>query len=250
MSWHTFICQNSDFAVRSLCDDTVFQVSRTALQTSDIFSKTSIPTILLTSKLTDCYLLEDMFAVCNDDTPDTEQLLDLHESSGNLVILLRLLHEPPSPPTQKPTQDGLDSNDAFDPFDAFDPIEYDPTTVIPLPLLSTLFELADKYALHDTVTECLKAHLIAHAVAHPLEVYGFATLHGMEQIASHASQYVMPVASYSYDEINLIPNVVAYHKLVRLQDFRRKALRNLILEEDIFPHGKCLFFLANFIGKN
>jgi len=155
---------------------------------------------------------------------DTEQVLDLQESSGNLVVLLRMLHEPPSPPSQKPT-------------DKFNPIEYDPTTVIPLPLLYTLFELADKYALHDTVTKCLEAHLIAHAVAYPLEVYGFATLHGMEKIASHTSQYVMPVATYTYDEISLIPNVVAYHKLVRLQDLRRKALRNLILEEDIFPHG-------------
>jgi len=47
----------------------------------------------------------------------------------------------------------------------------------------------------------------------------------------------VPVASYSYDEISFIPNVVAYHNLVRLQDLRRKSLRNLILEEDIFPHG-------------
>ena len=185
-------------------------------------------------------LLEDMFACC---TADTEQLLDLQESSGNLVVLLRMLHEPPSSPSQKLT-DKFNSIDTFDPFDTFDSIEYDPTTVIPLPLLFTLFELADKYALHHTVTKCLKAHLIAHEVAYPLEVYGFATLHGMEKIASHTSQYVMPVASYSYDEINLIPNVVAYHKLVRLQDLRRKALRNLILEEEIFPHGKCLFWKA------
>ena len=182
---------------------------------------------------------------------NTEQVLDLQESSGNLVILLRLLHEPPSPPCQKPKEDEFDSIDTtFDPFDTFDLIEYDPTRVIPLPLLFTLFELADKYALRDTVTECLTAHLIAHAVAHPLEVYGFATLHGMEKVASHTSQYVMPVASYSYDEISLIPNVVAYHKLVRLQDLRRMALRNLIFEEDIFPFGKCLFFIqaisANF----
>jgi len=168
-----------------------------------------------------------MFAYCNTDSGNTEQVLDLQESSGNLVVLLRLLHEPPSPPSEKPKKV------------KFDPIKYDPTTVIPLPLLYTLFELADKYALNDTLTECLKAHLVAHAVAHPLEVYSFATLHGMERVASHTSQYVMPVASYSYDEINLIPNVVAYHKLVRLQDLRRKALRNLILEEDIFPHGKC-----------
>ena len=169
-----------------------------------------------------------MFACCNTDT--TEQVLDLQESSENLVILLRLLHEPPCPPTQKPAKDI---------------VEYDPTTVIPFPLLSVLLELADKYALHDTVTECLKAHLVAHAVAHPLEVYSFATLHGMNGVASYASQYVMPVASYSCDEISLIPNVVAYHKLVQLQDFRRKALRNLLLEEDIFPHGKYLY-LASF----
>jgi hypothetical protein len=179
-----------------------------------------------------------MFACCNTDT---EQVLDLQESSANLVVLLRLLHEPPSSPCPKPKEDNPDPIDTFDPFDTFDLIEYDPTTVIPFPLLSTLFELADKYALHDTVTERLTVHLMAHAVIHPLEVYGFATLHGMEKVASHTSQYVMPVASYSYDEINLIPNVVAYHKLVRLQDLRRKALRDLILEEDIFPHGKCFF---------
>ena len=182
--------------------------------------------------------LEDMFTCC---TTDMEQILDLQESSGNLVVLLRMLHEPPSPPSQKPA-DEFDPIDTFDPFDTFDLIEYDPITVIPLPLLSTLFELADKYALQETVTNCLKAHLIAHAVAYPLEVYGFATRYGMEKIASHTSQYVMPVASYSYDEISLIPNVVAYHKLVRLQDLRRKALRNLILEEDIFPHGTCFLF--------
>jgi len=140
MSTCTFICQNADFAVRSLSDGTVFQVNRTAMETSDIF--------------------KDMFACC---TADTEQVLDLQESSGNLVVLLRMLHEALFPPSQKPNK--LEPIDSFDPFDTFDPIEYDPTTVIPLPLLYTLFELADKYALHDTVTKCLKAHLIAHALA-------------------------------------------------------------------------------------
>lgn len=172
-----------------------------------------------------------MFASCDTDAADAEQVLDLQESSGNLIALLRLLHDPPSPPVQKPLKSII-----------FGLIEYEPGTVIPLPLLSVLFELADKYALHDTVTECLKAHLLAHAVVHPLEVYSFATLHGMKREASYASQFVMPVALYSYDEMKLIPNVVAYHKLVRLQDFRRKALRNLLLEEDIFPYGKCLFY--------
>jgi len=228
MSWCTFICQSPDFAVRSLCDGTVFQVSKTAMQTSDIFSEPSISISFLTPGLwIKRDLLEDMFTFCNTDTADAEQVLDLQESNGNLVVLLRLLHDPPSPPAQKPLKK------------PFDPIEYDPATVIPLPLLlSILFELADKYALHESVTECLKAHLVAHAVAHPLEVYGFATLQGMERVASHASQYVLPVASYSLGEINLIPNVVAYHKLVRLQDLRRKALRDLLLGEEIFPHGQ------------
>ena len=169
-----------------------------------------------------------MFACCNTDTDaDSGQVLDLQESSGNLIVLLRLLHDPPPPPVQNPSRK------------PFEPIKYDAATVIPLPLLlSVLFELADKYALDDTVAECLKAHLVAHAVAHPLEVYGFASLHGMERVASYASQYVLPVASYSFNEISLIPNVVAYHKLVRLQDFRRKELRNLLLGEEIFPHGK------------
>src|SRR5271156_5082691 len=112
-----------------------------------------------------------MFASCETDAADAEQVLDLQESSGNLVALLRLLHDPPAPPVQKPLKPII-----------FDPIEYEPNTVIPLPLLlSVLFELADKYALHDAVTECLKAHLVAHAVVHPLEVYSFATLHGMKR---------------------------------------------------------------------
>jgi hypothetical protein len=39
MSRSTFLCQSSDFAVRSLCDGAVFHVSKTAMQTSDVFSE-------------------------------------------------------------------------------------------------------------------------------------------------------------------------------------------------------------------
>lgn len=80
-------------------------------------------------------------------------------------------------------------------------------------------------------------HLIAHAPALPLPVYGYAWSHGMDCIAAEASQYIMPLASYSTAEIKLIPTVEAYHRLVRLQDLRLKVLRTLLLEEDIFPHG-------------
>ncbi|KIM48397.1 hypothetical protein M413DRAFT_440120 [Hebeloma cylindrosporum] len=167
-----------------------------------------------------------MFASCEPGTWEGEDDLELHEKSGELIALLRLLHDPPAPPIQLPAETKLQ------------PVLYDPSTVIPLPLLlSLLFRLADKFALVDSVTSALRVHLLAHAPAHPLEVYGYATLHEMEWEASAASQYVLPMASYRFEEIKAIPGVVAYHKLIRLQDFRVKALRDLLLGEDIFPHG-------------
>ena len=169
-----------------------------------------------------------MFACCDPQISESEEIVEIQEKGGELAALLRLLHEPLKPPTVLPQQGTR-----------FLPIQYDPATVIPLPLLLSLFfRLADKYALADSIMSGLKMHLRANAPAHPLEVYGFATLHDMEWEASEASQYVLPVASYSFEEIKLIPNVIAYHKLIRLQDFRRKALRELLLGEDIFPHGK------------
>lgn len=169
-----------------------------------------------------------MFACCDPQISESEETLDLQEKGGELAALLRLLHDPLAPPVVL-VQEGT----------RFLPTQYDPATVIPLPLLLSLFfRLADKYALAEPITVGLRLHLRANAPAHPLEVYGFATLHDMEWEASEASQYVLPVASYSFEEIKLIPNVIAYHKLVQLQDFRRKALRELLLGEDIFPHGK------------
>ncbi|KDR84793.1 hypothetical protein GALMADRAFT_217858 [Galerina marginata CBS 339.88] len=205
MSWVTFRCEKPDFQVRSSVDGTTCPVSRAALLNSEVF--------------------RDMFASCDPNISEGE-VLELQESGGELAALLRLLHHPPSPPSELPVED------------KFREIQYDPATVIPLPLLlSLLFRLADKYAITDSVTKALRIHLRANARAHALEVYGFATLHEMDWEASEASQYVLPVASYRFEEIKLIPNVVAYHKLVRLQDFRMKALRDLLLGEDIFPHG-------------
>jgi hypothetical protein len=178
----------------------------------------------------------DMFAFCKPGTAEGDQDLELQEKSGELETLLRLLHDPPSPPTKLE----IPANDKFR------IIRYDPTTVIPLPLLLSLFfRLADKYILSDSVTDALRIHLLANAPAHALEVYSFATLHDMEWEASCASQYVLPMASYRFEEIKIIPDVVAYHKLVRLQDFRVKALRDLLLEEEIFPHGKYIILLRS-----
>jgi len=171
----------------------------------------------------------DMFACCDSSS----QSLDLHETSGELASLLRLLHDPPAAPTEEQVED------------RFRPTQYDPKTVVPLPILrSVLFPLADKYLVDDEIIQSLRAHVLAHASAHPLEVYGFATNQGWDWEASSASQFVQPMASYALNEIaETIPNVVAYHRLVLLQDTRVRGMRDLLLGEQIFPSGAFPLFL-------
>lgn len=173
-----------------------------------------------------------MFALCaprSGASPGPEENLDLHEKAGILEVLLQLLQNPPPPPV------AISSDEKFS--TRLPKVRFESHTVIPLPLLSTMFELADKYVIDISLVESLKVHLKAHAPAHPLQVYSFATLHSMDALASEASQYVMPMASYRLDEVKVIPSVQAYHKIVRLQDFRVRALRELLAEE-IFPHGE------------
>lgn len=177
-----------------------------------------------------------MFSCCEPDiaTADDDQVLDLHETTGVLGALLRLLHFPPALPVSVPSSD--DGNLGQFKMRVLHK-KYIPASVIPLPLLPLLFQLADKYALSDSVTSSLHAHLLAHAPTDGLAVYGFATLHGMDTVASEASQYLLPMSSYRTDEVKAIPSVEAYHKVIRLQNLRVNALRDLILKEEIFPHG-------------
>jgi len=181
-------------------------------------------------------VFRDMFSFGESGSPDhEEQAVDLHETSAVLIALLRLLHYPPGPPVLKPENETGDHEILNH---KLPKRLYDPATVIPLPLLlSLLYGLVDKYAISDAVTKTLNVHLIAHAPAFPLQVYSFATAQRLDYVASEASQYLMPLASYTLVEIAVIPNVVAYHKLVRLQALRVKALRDLVMGEDIFPHG-------------
>src|SRR6266545_1789439 len=232
MSWTTFHCENPNLEVRSVPDGVVFAVNRSALQRSDVFSV--FPMHFLGYRTDFRYAMRnncslgDMFACCDANEPSSrESVLELHEKSGDLAALLRLLHDPPSLPVELPRES------------KFDPLQYDPTTIIPLPLLKPLLSvIADKYALDQKIVRALRAHLEAHAPAHGLEVYGFASQLGLEWEASTASQYISPLASYRFEEIKVIPTVVAYHKLIRLQDFRVKALRDLLLGEELFPHGQ------------
>ncbi|KAF9459464.1 hypothetical protein BDZ94DRAFT_1171582 [Collybia nuda] len=219
--WSSFHCDNPDFVVKSVPDNITFAVNRNLLGTSEIF--------------------RDMFSCCdtelsNGERAATENQVDLHEPAGVVIALLRLLHHPPAPPTVERCIDESEETQLSSQSPKIR--RYDPTTVIPLPiLLSLLYGLVDKYALPASTAESLNGHLLAHAPTYPLRVYGFATIQGLDRIASEASQYMLPLGSYRLDEVQNIPTVDAYHKLVRLQDLRVKALRKLVLGEDIFPHG-------------
>ncbi|TFK20157.1 hypothetical protein FA15DRAFT_140849 [Coprinopsis marcescibilis] len=208
--WTKFECNNPDFHVRSLPDNVTFGVTRLAMQRSEVF--------------------RDMFSLCEPGTADAsavrvpEDTVDLDEPSETLTILLTLLHNPPDAPVETTT----------DPYKK----EYDPATVIPLPLLeSVILRLIDKYALEEAIVRSLEIHLQAHGPTHGLKVHCIALAHDRIHAANLASQYILPIAQYTKEEVKYIPTVQAYHNIVRFQDFRVKALRDLVLNEDIFPHG-------------
>ncbi|KAJ2928773.1 hypothetical protein H1R20_g8172, partial [Candolleomyces eurysporus] len=209
MSWSNFQCENPDFHVRSVADDVTFGVSRPAMQRSEVF--------------------RDMFSVCEpgNTSPGPDAAVDLHEPADVLAILLRILHDPPQPPEEVPSEDAYIKR-------------YNEATVIPLPLLElVLLQLVDKYLLDESIVKTLQQHLLAHAPANGLRVYAFGVANEMPEVANIASQYVLPMAQYTLKEAKCIPTVAAYHNIVRLQDFRVQALRDLLLKEEIFPHGVC-----------
>ena len=174
-----------------------------------------------------------------------DQVADIHETSEVLVVLLRLLHYPPQPPALLPPP--VDSEEAQMSSRRVGNA-YDSSTLIPFPILLVLLGLADKYAISDSITNTLHAHLLAHAPAYPIQVYGYAWSHKLERIASKASQYLMPIASYGTEDIRHIPSVEAYHKIVQFQDLRVKELRHLVLSEDIFPHGPYTHHVRSSLG--
>ncbi|KAJ7129995.1 hypothetical protein C8R43DRAFT_666540 [Mycena crocata] len=212
-SIHKF--EDADFLVRSWLDGSTFAVNRAKLENGS-------------------HVFRDMFSCCDVGAGDENmQVLDLHEPESTLSALLRLLHSPPAPPVQY----------ARDPIGEKVitqlPVRYDVATAIPLPVLRLLFCLADKYALEPAVLESLQAHLVAHAPADALTVYGLSlTLGEMPCVVSESSQYILPLAWYSLDEVKAaIPTVTDYHNVHRLQTFRVKALQDILLQEDLFPHG-------------
>ncbi|KAF8649786.1 hypothetical protein AX16_005552 [Volvariella volvacea WC 439] len=237
----SFQCSNPDFTIRSTDDGTVFEVKRSALETSQVF--------------------KGMFSCCDEST-NSNQVLDLPESAGSLSVLLQLLHTPPLPPRPLPDSSGNASvagpddnphqqtTDSQSDYQArTKPKGYDPSTIIPFPLLKLFLQLADKYEIESSTLDVLASHLMVYAIApglaqpnlsqvDALDVYALATTYGMDAVASKASQHVKSMASYGIDEVRALPTVQAYHKLVKLQDYRVKAIRELVLSEPLFPHGE------------
>ena len=166
-----------------------------------------------------------MFSCCS--TEDSDQIMDLSEGAEALTVLLRLLHDPPQtydPPTTSATAKAHED-------------------AIPLPILRIAFDLSDKYMLAPELSAALHTHLAAHATTSPLKVYGYATALGLDKLASLASEHLLhpPVASYTLEEISVVPTVAALHDLVVLQGLREPRLRDVLLREPLFPHsyGMC-----------
>ncbi|KAJ7456660.1 hypothetical protein FB451DRAFT_612380 [Mycena latifolia] len=207
--------EDADFVVRSWLDGSTFRVNRAKLENGS-------------------HVFRDMFSCCDDSNATsntTTQVLDLHEPESSLSALLRLLHAPPAPPVQYlPEPIGEKVSTQL-------PVRYDSATAIPLPVLRLLFCLADKYALEPVVLESLGAHLLAHAPVDALTVYGLSLTLGDMHVASEASQYLLPLAWYSTEELAVVPTVADYHHVHRLQTFRVKALQDVLLREELFPHG-------------
>jgi hypothetical protein len=178
------------------------------------------------------FLSGDMFSCCS--ATDENGSLDLEESSEMLTALLRLLHTPPPLPSRIPHSEEQDKMTT-----QIRVREYEPTSVIPLPMLPTLFMLGDKYLLADSIIDSLNEHLLANASISPLQVYGLATQYGLDSIASAASKYLLhpPLSSYTADDVKAVLSTEAYHRLVQLHAFRINRLREVLLAEEIFPHG-------------
>ncbi|KAJ7770781.1 hypothetical protein DFH07DRAFT_735386 [Mycena maculata] len=212
-SIHRF--EDADFSIRSSLDGSTFAVNRAKLENGS-------------------YVFCDMFECCDRSENREDQVLDLHEPESTLSALLRLLHSPPAPPVQflrEPIGEKVITQL---------PIRYDLTTAIPLPVLRLLFYLTDKYALLN-VLDSLKAHLLAHAPTDGLTVYAYglslSALGDMSYVASEASQYILPLPWYSLDEVKVVPTVADYHNVHRLQTYRVKALQEILVREELFPHG-------------
>lgn len=183
----------------------------------------------------------DMFDCCDSGfamstADDMDHVLDLDEPAEVLNILLSLLHTPPPPPPLPQSKHkAYMKNHSTTAQGAFAP-NY---SVIPFPLLPQMLQLADKYALSESLQQSLLAHMSSYVSVYPLEVYAFAMGRCLQPLAIDASKYLLHprLSAYSPKDIEIIPSPEAWQKLVLLHDIRIRGLREILQGEEIFPHG-------------
>jgi len=231
-----------DFTVKSAVDpETVFRVQRKALINGssvfgDMFNVCDVPEASW----------EDIGAPQNTNVVIEETTMNMPESSDVLQMLFRILHEEPTP---LPSAQEMTKWERLPDYWKNDPERAGPAppigreNAVPLPLLKPLFALADKYLLKEEIVSTLHTHLVAHAFDQPLQVYALATVLDAKDVAIFASTQLHspPLESYSSEDLAILPSIASLHALYILHAQRIQALRDIVANEPLFPHGygKC-----------
>ncbi|OCB85253.1 hypothetical protein A7U60_g7880 [Sanghuangporus baumii] len=201
---------STDFTIRCLPEDVAFPIQKLKfVEGSETFA--------------------DMFMCCDAGGEEkSPRSVDLYESVNDMALLVRLIEDPPQTLSEAAIREGSSKQS----------LEH-PTALIPYLLLPRLFALAEKYALKLPVTQILRTHLLAQASIAPLLVYGLAIQYSLPEIADQASKFLAftPLERYSMEDIKIIPSAEAYHKLLQLQSYRKRRIKELLMNEDLFPHG-------------
>ena len=202
---------DANITLRSL-DGTEFRCSRTRLtEGSDLFK----------------HMLESL-------AEEKYPVIDMAEPTETLRALSDIIHDPPkmlAPPAARPK---------FKP-GAPDilPPEEPPSSLIAFnELRDLLYQLADKYQFTEMLIKPLHSHLLRHARTSPLEVYSLASLLELDDITSSASQFLLTphVSTYSVEKARILTTSEAFYHLLQLQTYREVALRQILREEQVFPH--------------
>ena len=175
----------------------------------------------------------DMFACCDHDSKSDPKAvpnnLEVYETASTFSLLLRLLHDPPSNYSSLSYKEG-----GWDKYAVMNP-----DSAIPFPVLPLLYQLADKYVVSPPIIQALNSNLQAYASTFPLKVYGLASQLSLDWIADEASAFLVqpPLHKYTNEEIKIISSAEAYHKLLKLQHYRAAKIKEILLHEELFPHG-------------
>lgn len=176
-----------------------------------------------------------MFDDAEANSEGDHETMDLIEDSTIFALFLKLLHEPPALFIEEDISEQIKFETKV--------IMKAPKDAIPLPILTKILELAEKYMVKPSIVEPLHTHLRAHRMVCPLKVYGLAIKYGLDQIAHDTSMFLIHplLHTYSVEEISVIPTAVALHKLLLLQQHRGIELRKILHDEYLFPHhyGEC-----------